>query len=76
MKPRVKPDLAMNWSRTTSCCSVRLHGAAPEEGRALLMALDPFFRDQLEQLGYDLRTLRFSIRKLPTHQQAQEEAIA
>ncbi len=61
--PRTLPELAMNWSRTEQQLVVRLHGASPEDGRVVVSVLDRFFLDQLESRGFDLRTLRFSIRK-------------
>jgi hypothetical protein len=76
--PRTKPDLAMNWSRTEQQLVVRLQGASPEDGRALVQHLGQFLFFDLETRGYDLQTLRFSIRKAKAGQQPEtdEENIA
>ena len=63
MPERSKPDLAMNFSRTEGTLAVRLTGATVEDGHFLTAVLGPGFMDDMERRGYDLRTLRFSIRK-------------
>lgn len=68
----------MNWSRTEQQLVVRLQGAAPEDGRVLVLHLGQLLMFELEERGYDLRTFRFSIRKRKAGQQLEsyEEDIA
>ena len=73
MSPRVKPELAMNWSRTEQQLVVRLQGASTDDGRAVVTHLGQFFFDELALRGYDLRSLRFSIRKCKEGMQAETE---
>jgi len=63
MAERSKPPLAMNWSRTEGDLAIRLDGAPVEDGRFLSGTLGPVFLAELQRRGYDLSTLRFSIRK-------------
>ena len=63
MATRPKPDLAMNWSRTEGGLTIRLEGASTAEGAALAAALNPQLLEFFQSSGFDLATLRFSIRK-------------
>jgi len=64
MAERPKPDLAMNWSRTEEDLVIRLTGGSTcEDGRLLAAALGHGLTAELERRGYDLNTLRFSVRK-------------
>jgi len=63
MAERSKPTLAMNWSRTEGDLAIRLDGAPVEDGRFLSATLGRGFLDELQRCGYDLSTLRFSVRK-------------
>ena len=59
-----KPDLAMNWSRTEGGLTIRLPGAPVEDGQLVAATLGPGFLGELQRRGYDLATLRFSVRKV------------
>ena len=61
MAERTKPDLAMNWSRTEDMPVVRNPN---EDAKFLTSFLSQPFLEELQRRGYDLRTLRFSVRKV------------
>ena len=63
MAERIKPELAMNYSRTEGGLAVRLTGAALVDAQLLTACIGPGFLAEMERRGYDLKTLRFSIRK-------------
>lgn len=66
MSERTKPDLAMNWSRTEGMPVIRCDGAELIDRTFLASCLGTGFLAELERRGYDLKTLRFSIRKAVT----------
>lgn len=60
---RTKPDLAMNWSRTEGALVIRRENGTPvEDGQLLSAYLGKAFLSELERRGYDLSTVRFSVR--------------
>jgi hypothetical protein len=63
MSERSKPPLAMNYSRTEGGLVIRLDGASPSDGSLIADAISQDILDELDRRGYDLNSLRFSIRK-------------
>ena len=63
MAERTRPELEMNWSRTEGMLAIRSHGASVDDMEAVSSALSAKVLESLDARGYDLKTLRFSIRK-------------
>ena len=53
----------MNWSRTEGQLAIRSHGASACDMLVVSAALSTAILTDLQARGYDLKTLRFSIRK-------------